>query len=109
MPKSIHQIDPIMQFFTQERMRQRMTQEKLAAISGINLRMLQRLEQGNRIVDMVQVRQLCKALDVNVSHLILHGAVQTVDSKNVASLPVSIRNCLIDLVNAIHDEVRKSA
>ncbi|HAS6219742.1 XRE family transcriptional regulator [Vibrio vulnificus] len=109
MPKSLHQIDPIMQFFTQERMRQRKTQQELSAASGINLRMLQRLEQGERVVDIVQIRKLCMALDVTVSHLILHGAVQSADGKHVASLPVTIRHCLIELINAIHDEVKKSA
>ncbi|WP_239823479.1 helix-turn-helix domain-containing protein, partial [Vibrio cholerae] len=47
-----------MQFFTQERLRKRLTQQQVAERAGVSLRMLQRLEQGERVVDIAQIRRL---------------------------------------------------
>lgn len=51
MPAENRHTDPIMLFFIQERLRQRKTQKVLARLSGIEYRMLQRLEQGERPID----------------------------------------------------------
>ncbi|WP_254913541.1 helix-turn-helix domain-containing protein [Vibrio cholerae] len=77
MAKTIHDIDPIMQFFTQERLRKRLTQQQVAERAGVSLRMLQRLEQGERVVDIAQIRRLSAALEISVGHMIMHGAVSS--------------------------------
>lgn len=105
MAKTIHDIDPIMQFFTQERLRKRLTQQQVAERAGVSLRMLQRLEQGERVVDIAQIRRISTALEISVGHMIMHGAVSSPEGKQVDSLPAPIRDCLIELIKSINDEI----
>lgn len=105
MPTKKPTIDPVMRFLTQERIRQRLTQEELANLSGINLRMLQRLEQGERNVDVPQMRRLCIALDVPLSRVVLHESIADLRQDAFQSLPSSIRNQLLSLADAIAQEL----
>ncbi|MEZ9711663.1 helix-turn-helix domain-containing protein [Vibrio cyclitrophicus] len=107
MPTNNRYTDPIMLFFIQERLRQRKTQKVLARLSGIEYRMLQRLEQGERPIDIRQIRLLCAALKIPFSHVALHEAVTESRRELIHSLPVSIRNELLDLIHSIHQELEK--
>lgn len=108
MPAKNRHTDPIMLFFIQERLRQRKTQKTLARSSGIEYRMLQRLEQGERPVDIRQIRQLCNALNVPFSHVALHAAITESRHELIQSLPASIRNDLLNLIHSIHQELEKN-
>lgn len=107
MPSRNRHTDPIMLFFIQERLRQRKTQKVLARLSGIEYRMLQRLEQGERPIDIRQIRSLCAALKIPFSHVALHEAVTESRRELIHSLPASIRNELLDLIHSIHQELEK--
>ncbi|ORP78907.1 transcriptional regulator, partial [Vibrio cholerae] len=40
-----------------------------------------------------------------VGHMIMHGAVSSPEGKQVDSLPAPIRDCLIELIKSINDEI----
>lgn len=105
MPAKKPPIDPVMRFLTQERIRQGLTQEKLAARSRINLRMLQRLEQGERDVDVPQLRKLCCALGVSLSRVVLHESLADSRQDVFHTLPFPIRSELLSLADAIAQEL----
>ena len=105
MPTTKRYIDPIMLFFIQERLRQHKSQKALSRLSGVDYRMLQRLEQGERPIDIRQIRLLCKSLNVPFSHVALHEAINESRRESLHSLPHSIRNELLNLICSIHQEL----
>ncbi|CAH8197143.1 helix-turn-helix domain-containing protein [Vibrio aestuarianus] len=107
MPKQTRLIDPIMLFFIQERLRQRKTQRVLSRLSGIDYRMLQRLEQGERVVDIVQIRRLCDALNIPLSHISLYEGYSSDEQAIIRSLPAEIRDQLLILAGSISKELNK--
>ncbi|MCG7499359.1 helix-turn-helix domain-containing protein [Vibrio sp. Of7-15] len=105
MPGQKKEIDPIVLFLIQERLRQRKTQKVIAHLTGIEYRMIQRLEQGSRPIDICQIRLLCKALNIPFSHIALHEAMRESQHNLLQSLPANIRSNLIELIASIHQEL----
>ncbi len=112
MPQKNEQIDPIVLYLVQERLRQRMTQKQMAERSCIPFRTYQRIEQGRSEITIMQVRQIINVfrltwLDVARREVGIRQAEIDEIAVLLKHIPVNLRQSLLSIVKAISEELNK--